>query len=68
MVEIAESYSASLEAIAVAWLLAHPANFSVVLGTGKIERVRAAGAGGSIKLTRQDWFRIWTASKRCPVP
>ncbi|MHB8905594.1 MAG: aldo/keto reductase [Melioribacteraceae bacterium] len=66
--EFAVKYQTGIDAIANAWLLAHPVNFIVVLGTGKIERIKSALKGMEIKLTREEWFKIWIASKGNEVP
>lgn len=57
-----------IDKIALAWVLNHPVNFVPVLGSGKIERVRSAVEAQEIKLTREQWFKIWTASKGYEVP
>ena len=57
-----------IDQIALAWLLTHPSNIIPILGTGKIERVRSAVQSENISLTRQQWFRIWRASKGHDVP
>jgi len=66
--EFAVKYQTGIDAIANAWLLVHPVNFIVVLGTGKIERIKSALKGMEIKLTREEWFKIWIASKGNEVP
>ncbi len=66
--EFAVKYQTGIDAIANAWLLVHPVNFIIVLGTGKIERVKSALKGMEIKLTREEWFKIWIASKGNEVP
>lgn len=66
--EIAYKYGVDIEAVATAWLLVHPVNFIVVLGSGKIERIKSAMKGLEIKLTREEWFRIWTASLGHDIP
>jgi predicted oxidoreductase len=58
----------SIDQIALAWILNHPANFVVVLGTGNIDRVRKAVEAEQIKLSREQWFTIWTASMGREVP
>ena len=63
-----EHGGAPLDQVALAWLLRHPSNMLPVLGTGKIERVRTAVSAESLLLTRQQWFKIWTASKGHNVP
>jgi len=59
---------ASLEQVAIAWLLRHPAGVIPVLGTGRIERLRALAGAEAIELDRQDWFEIWEASAGHEVP
>lgn len=66
--EIAYRYQVEIDAIATAWLLVHPVNFVVVLGTGKIDRIKSAMKGLNIKLTREDWFKIWIAAKGQDIP
>ncbi|MBI5730044.1 MAG: aldo/keto reductase, partial [Ignavibacteriales bacterium] len=61
--EIADKYQVGIDSIATAWLLVHPVNFIVVLGSGKIDRIKSALKGLEIKLTRVEWFKIWIASK-----
>ena len=60
--------TASLDTIALAWLLTHPANIIPVLGTGKVQRLRAAADAVKITLTREQWFKIWSASTGVNVP
>lgn len=66
--EIANKYNVGIDAAANAWLLVHPVNFIVVLGSGKIDRIKSALRGLEIKLTREEWFKIWIASKGNEVP
>jgi predicted oxidoreductase len=58
----------SPEQIAIAWLFRHPAQVIPVLGTGRIERLGAAGQAEHLELDRQDWFEIWEASAGHDVP
>ncbi len=58
----------SLEQVAIAWLLRHPAGIVPVLGTGRLERLRALCEAEQIQLDRQDWFEIWEASAGHEVP
>jgi predicted oxidoreductase len=59
---------ASLDQVALAWILRHPARIVPILGTGKIERVRSAVGAEALTLSREQWFRVWVAStgKRLP--
>jgi predicted oxidoreductase len=60
--EIAEKYGVTPSGIAVAWITRHPANMQVVLGTTKPARVLEAVAGSDIPLTREEWYRLFTAA------
>ncbi|BDZ51560.1 oxidoreductase [Frondihabitans sucicola] len=60
--ELSAKYDVKPEAIAVAWITRHPAGMQVVLGTTNRERVRASAAGSDLPLTRQEWYRLFTAA------
>ena len=60
--ELAAKYDVTPTGIATAWITRHPANMQVVLGTTKPERVREAAAGSELPLTRQEWYRLFTAA------
>lgn len=56
------------EQVALAWLLRLPAQVHVVIGSGRIDRVRlAAAAARAPLLERQDWFGLLEAAQGCPV-
>jgi predicted oxidoreductase len=65
---LAEKYSASIEQVAMAWLLSHPLKFQLIIGSGKIDRIRDSLASQSIDLTRDEWFKIWTAYTGHDIP
>ena len=60
--ELAAKYGVTPTGIATAWITRHPAGMQVVLGTTKAERVREAVAGAEVRLTRQEWYRLFTAA------
>ena len=59
--ELAAKYEVTPTGIATAWLTRHPAQMQVVLGTTKPDRVREAVAGSDVRLTREEWYRLFTA-------
>lgn len=59
---------APLDALVYAWVLAVPANPTVILGTNKIDRIVSGAKGGAIQLEREDWYAIWEAAKGQSVP
>lgn len=59
---------ASMDQVALAWMLMHPARFVPVLGTGRLSRIRKAAEALELTLSRDQWFEIWCASTGCDVP
>ena len=49
-------------AIAIAWLLRHPARMQPILGTTNPTRVKDACKASDVKLTRQEWYAIYLAA------
>lgn len=57
-----QTQSFGLDQLLLAWLLKHPTGILPVLGTAKVERVKAALEAQSIALDEQDWFALWEAA------
>lgn len=66
--EIASAHSVSQEAIVIAWLLRHPAKIQPVIGTHDPQRLKACDEALSVQLTREDWYRLYTAGRGRPLP
>ncbi|HEX2960248.1 MAG TPA: aldo/keto reductase [Ignavibacteriales bacterium] len=66
--QMAEEKNVSPEAIAVAWILRHPANIQPVVGTTKPERIRACAEADRIELSREEWYTLFTAGRGRMVP
>jgi len=49
-------------AIAIAWLLRHPAHMQPILGTTSPQRVKDACKASDITLTREEWYAIYLAA------
>jgi predicted oxidoreductase len=59
---------ASVDQLAYAWILAHPAGPIPILGTHKLERIRAAARAATLTIEREDWYALWTAAKGQSIP
>jgi len=59
---------ASMDQVALAWVLMHPAHFVPVLGTGRFSRIQKAVGAMDLPLSREQWFEIWCASTGRDVP
>jgi predicted oxidoreductase len=60
--ELANKYSTSKNAIATAWILRHPAQMQVILGSMNPRRISEMAAGGDVDLDRQDWWDLYVAA------
>ena len=60
--ELAEKYTTGLNEILLAWLHTHPSGILTVIGTTKIERLVQAKIAATIRLEREDWFKLLMAS------
>ncbi|NSW51351.1 MAG: aldo/keto reductase [Anaerolineae bacterium] len=66
--DIAHDHQVSVEAIMIAWLLRHPAHMQPIIGTMNPERVIDICAADEVKLSREEWYRIYNASKPYRLP
>ncbi|MGB3617347.1 MAG: aldo/keto reductase [Catalinimonas sp.] len=64
----AELGNRTADQVALAWLRRHPSHPIPILGTGRLERIDAAVAALDLELSREQWFRIWTAAEGHGVP
>jgi len=60
--ELANNYNCSQNQILLAFLYAHPAGIVPVIGTTKFERIEEAKRAIDIKLSREDFYKLWSAS------
>jgi predicted oxidoreductase len=60
--ELAEIHGVTPIGIAVAWIVRHPANIQVVVGTTNPGRVVESAAGSDVRLTREEWYRLFRAA------
>ncbi|MGL5414382.1 MAG: aldo/keto reductase [Clostridium sp.] len=61
--DLKEKYNAeSIDQIAYAWLLNHPAKIMPIVGSSKISRVKTAIKALDINLSHEDWYTILEAS------
>lgn len=68
LAEMARAQGVDMSAVAVAWLLAHPAGILPVMGTNTLERIRALSAACKVQISRTDWFRLYTLAQGAEVP
>jgi predicted oxidoreductase len=59
---IAQQHEVSSSAIAVAWILRHPALMQVLLGSMTPSRLSDMAAGADIELSAQEWYGLYIAA------
>ena len=60
--KIAVNQNVDIAAVAVAWLLAHPARICPVMGTNNLHRIAKISDAMNVKMDRESWFELYTAS------
>ena len=58
----AEKYNVPNTAIAVAWILRHPAKMQTIVGTMNPKRLKDICRASEVELTRQEWYDIYLAA------
>jgi predicted oxidoreductase len=66
--EMAHGHGASRTAIALAWLLKHPARIVPIVGTTNPEKIRDAVRADTIELSRDEWYRLFRVALGQPLP
>lgn len=67
MKRLADEYSVTKSAIAIAWLLRHPAIMQPIIGTTSLKHLKESVQACHVELTRQQWYDLYLASDK-PLP
>lgn len=65
---IAKEHSVDKAAVAVAWLLKHPAKILPVMGTNNLSRIATISDAEKVEMDRQTWFELYTLANGREVP
>ena len=60
--ELGEKYGVSRTAIAIAWILRHPARMQAIAGTMNPEHLKNICSAAKVNLTHQEWYALYLAS------
>lgn len=60
--DIADVYGVPNTAIAIAWILRHPANIQPIVGTTNHLRLKDICKASQVKLSRKEWYDIYKAA------
>lgn len=62
MQRIGDKYSVSKNAVAIAWILRHPAKMQPITGTTNLTRLNDCLKAAEVSLTREEWYEIYKAA------
>lgn len=62
LARLAEKYEVTKAAIALAWILRHPANMQVIVGTMNPEHLKESTEAMNIRLTHHEWYELYLAA------
>ena len=65
--QLAKKHGTSRSNIALAWLLKHPAKIMPIIGSTKVDRIRAAAKSTEVHLTREEWYQLLVAARVEPL-
>jgi len=68
MDKVAAHHNVDRAAVAVAWILAHPANIIPVMGTNNLDRITKISDAIKVKMDRDTWFLLYTAALGRDIP
>ena len=62
LAEVGEKYGISKTAVAIAWILRHPAKMQAIAGTMNPAHLKDICAAGDVEITHQEWYRLYLAA------
>ncbi len=65
---VAMRHGTDRAAVAVAWLLAHPARILPVMGTNTLDRIKTFSDAFKVEMDRETWYELYTAALGHEVP
>ncbi len=60
--KIGEKYGVSSSAVALSWILRHPAKIQPIVGTTKPERLQDICKGSGVTITKEEWYEIYKSA------
>ncbi len=62
LAEMAEAKGVSASALAIAWILRHPAKIQPIVGSMTPERIASIAAASEVELSREEWYALYRAA------
>lgn len=60
--DYADKYNTNKSAIAIAWILRHPAKMQPIIGTMNPNRLQQIAEASNVRLTREEWYDLYRAA------
>lgn len=62
LAKIADQHGVSKNAIAVAWILRHPAGMQVIIGSMNPSRIVEMASGADVELSAEEWYQLYVSA------
>ncbi|MBQ4573657.1 MAG: aldo/keto reductase [Clostridia bacterium] len=62
LADMAEAKGVGDNALAIAWILRHPAKIQPIVGSMTPERIKTIAAASEVELTREEWYDLYRAA------
>ena len=62
LISLSEKLNHAPTQIALSWLLSHPSGIIPLVGSANPEHIREAAQASDLRLSREDWYSLWTAA------
>ena len=62
LTELAEARGVTPAALAIAWILRHPAKMQPIVGTTNKERLKSLSKARDVTLSREEWYQLYLAA------
>lgn len=59
---LAEKYQVSVNAVAIAWILRHPAGIQAIVGSTNLKRIQDIVKASDVTLTREEWYELYMSA------
>jgi len=66
--KLAAAHGTTKEAIALGWLLRHPAGIQPIIGTTNVDRLKASIPAADVTLSREEWYSLLESTRAAGMP
>lgn len=59
---LSEKYNITQNAVAIAWILRHPAGIQAIVGSTNKQRIQETAKACAVQMTREEWYELYLAA------